>query len=168
MAGPTVDNILSIYLLICLSEGVCLIKSNEKFTQRAELAIENARIAAGELGHGYVGTEHLLLGIMMEQDGLGARVLQHQGLDKARLWHIVQRSNGSGSPGRPEQGLTFRARQAVEKAAQEARQLQQGYIGTEHLLLGLLRHSVRPSIFRHLIIHMCLQYTSDQAACRKG
>ena len=78
---------------------------------------------------------------MMERDGLGARVLQRQGLDKARLWHIVQRCNGAGSPGRPEQGLTFRARQAVEKAAQEARQLQQGYIGTEHLLLGILRQN---------------------------
>ena len=88
-----------------------------------------------------MGTEHLLLGIMMERDGLGARILQHQGMDKARLWHIVQRSNGSGSPGRPEQGLTFRARQAVEKAALEAKQLQQGYIGTEHLLLGLLRQN---------------------------
>ena len=52
------------------AEGVVHIKSNEKFTQRAELAIENARAAAGELGHGYVGTEHLLLGILLEE-GLG-------------------------------------------------------------------------------------------------
>ena len=51
-------------------------KSNEKFTQWAELAIENARTAAGELGHSYVGTEHLLLGILMESDGLGARILR--------------------------------------------------------------------------------------------
>ena len=116
-------------------------KSNEKFTQRAELAIENARLAAGEMGHGYIGTEHLLLGIMMESDGLGARILLRHGIDKAMLWRIVLRSNGSGSPGRPEQGLTPRARQAVEQAAQEARQLQQGYIGTEHLLLGLLRQN---------------------------
>ena len=116
-------------------------KSNEKFTQRAELAIENARLAAGEMGHGYIGTEHLLLGIMMENDGLGARVLLRHGIDKPLLWRIVLRANGSGSPGRPEQGLTPRARRAVEQAAQEARQLQQGYIGTEHLLLGLLRQN---------------------------
>ena len=116
-------------------------KSNEKFTQRAELAIENARLAAGEMGPGYIGTEHLLLGIMMESDGLGARILLRHGIDKAQLWRIVLRANGSGSPGRPEQGLTPRARQAVEQAAQEARQLQQGYIGTEHLLLGLLRQN---------------------------
>ena len=116
-------------------------KSNEKFTQRAELAIENARLAAGEMGHGYIGTEHLLLGIMMENDGLGARILLRHGIDKPLLWRIVLRANGSGSPGRPEQGLTPRARRAVEQAAQEARQLQQGYIGTEHLLLGLLRQN---------------------------
>ena len=116
-------------------------KSNEKFTQRAELAIENARLAAGEMGHDYIGTEHLLLGIMMDSDGLGARILLRHGIDKAQLWRIVLRANGAGSPGRPEQGLTPRARQAVEQAAQEARQLQQGYIGTEHLLLGLLRQN---------------------------
>ena len=116
-------------------------KSNEKFTQRAELAIENARLAAGEMGHGYIGTEHLLLGIMMESDGLGARILLRHGIDKAQLWRIVLRANGSGSPGRPEQGLTPRARRAVEQAAQEAKQLQQGYIGTDHLLLGLLRQN---------------------------
>ena len=116
-------------------------KSNEKFTQRAELAIENARLAAGEMGHGYIGTEHLLLGIMMESDGLGARILLRHGIDKAQLWRIVLRANGSGCPGRPEQGLTPRARRAVEQAAQEAKQLQQGYIGTEHLLLGLLRQN---------------------------
>ncbi|MGN0982055.1 MAG: ATP-dependent Clp protease ATP-binding subunit [Candidatus Limivicinus sp.] len=116
-------------------------KSNEKFTQRAELAIENARLAAGEMGHGYIGTEHLLLGIMMENDGLGARILLRHGIDKAMLWRIVLRANGCGSPGRPEQGLTPRARRAVEQAAQEAKQLQQGYIGTEHLLLGLLRQN---------------------------
>ena len=55
-------------------------KSNEQFTQRAELAIENARAAAGSLGHGYVGTEHLLLGIVMENEGLGARILEKRGI----------------------------------------------------------------------------------------
>lgn len=103
------------------------------------MAIEKARIAAGELGHSYVGTEHLLLGIMMEEEGLGARILARQGISKEQLRRIILRSCGSGSPGRPEQGLTPRACQVVERAAAEARQLQQGYIGTEHLLLGLLR-----------------------------
>jgi ATP-dependent Clp protease ATP-binding subunit ClpC len=105
----------------------------------AEQAIENARIAAGELGNSFVGTEHLLLGIMMEEQGLGAKILLNQGLDKNQLWRIVLRANGSGSPGRPEQGLSPRARIAVQSASQDAQRLQQGCIGTEHLLLGLLR-----------------------------
>ena len=116
-------------------------KSNEKFTQRAELAIENARIAAGDLGHGYVGTEHLLLGIMAEQQGLGAHILRQRGLDAEKLRDIIVRTYGLGSPGRPSQGLTEHARLAVEKAAAEARTLQQSYIGTEHLLIGILRQS---------------------------
>ena len=55
-------------------------KSNEKFTQRAEIAIERAREAAGELGHSYVGTEHLLLGILGESEGLGAIILKQRGV----------------------------------------------------------------------------------------
>ena len=116
-------------------------RSNEKFTQRAELAIEKARLSAGQLGHGYVGTEHLLLGILREEDGLGARVLLQQGLSEERLLRILEQSCGKGAPGTPEQGLTPRARVAVEKAAEEARSLRQSYIGTEHLLLGILRQS---------------------------
>ena len=56
-------------------------KSNEKFTQRAELALEKARRAAGELGQSCVGTEHLLLGILQEREGLGARILGRRGLE---------------------------------------------------------------------------------------
>ena len=69
-------------------------KSNEKFTQRAELAIEQARCCAGELGHAYVGTEHLLLGIMYEKEGLGARLLSARGLSMEQLRRMVaQRMN---------------------------------------------------------------------------
>ena len=114
-------------------------KSNEKFSQKAELAIEQARTAAGELGHAYIGTEHLLLGIMKEQDGLGARILSQRGLCSEQLRRMVVRRNGMGCPGLPAQGLSPRARKAVERAAAEARALQQHFIGTEHLLLGLLR-----------------------------
>ena len=116
-------------------------KSNEKFTQRAELAIENARLAAGELGHGYVGTEHLLLGIMSEKEGLGASILRQQGASEEELRRIIARSNGMGSPGIPAQGLTARAKAAVEQAGTEARELHHSCIGTEHLLLGLLRQN---------------------------
>ena len=114
-------------------------KSNEKFTQRAELAIEQARCCAGELGHAYVGTEHLLLGIMFEKEGLGARLLSARGLSMEQLRRMVVKRNGMGSPGVPVQGLSQNARSVVERSANEARALQQHYIGTEHLLLGLVR-----------------------------
>ena len=116
-------------------------KSNEKFTQRAEDAIEKAREAAGELGHSYVGTEHLLLGIILENDGLGARILKQRGLDAKSLRNTICRLVGTGVSCTPEQGLTVRARLAMEKAAEEALRLRQGYIGTELLLLGILRQS---------------------------
>ena len=118
---------------------VCRIKSNEKFTQRAELAIEYARSAAGELGHAYIGTEHLLLGVAAETQGLGARILRAQGLEGDALRRIVARQNGLGCPGLPVQGLSPNARSVLDKAAAEARALGQVCIGTEHLLLGLLR-----------------------------
>ncbi len=116
-------------------------KSNEKFTQRAELAIEKARTAAGELGHSYVGTEHLLLGILQESVGLGARVLRARGVTEAALRRAILETDGAGAPGLPVQGLSIRARTAVERAAAEAGSLRQGYIGTEHLLIGILRQS---------------------------
>ena len=113
-------------------------KSNEKFTQRAELALENAKRVAGELGQGCVGTEHLLLGIAQEREGLGARILRAHGLEDEELYHALLR-HGAGRPCSPRQILTADARTAVERSAQEAAQLRQGYIGTEHLLLGILR-----------------------------
>ena len=114
-------------------------KSNEKFTQRAETAIEQARAAAGSLGHSYIGTEHLLLGIVREGTGLGARVLRARGLGEKELTDAVVKMTGMGAPGIPEQGLTMEARRAVEKAAADACALGHSYVGTEHILLGILR-----------------------------
>lgn len=116
-------------------------KSNGQFTQRAELAIENARKAAGSLGHSYVGTEHLLLGITMEREGLGARILEKRGIGEAELRRAVTALFGVGAEATPGQGLTTRARLAMEKAAAEADALHQGYIGTEHIILGVIRQS---------------------------
>ena len=90
-------------------------KSNEKFSQRAEIAIEAARAAAGELGHAYIGTEHLLLGIMEEQDGLGAHILRREGLEREHLRRVIARESGLGCPGAPGLGLTPNARKALEQ-----------------------------------------------------
>lgn len=114
-------------------------KSNEKFTQRAETAIEQARDAACLLGHSYIGTEHLLLGIVREGTGLGARVLREHGLDEETLRRAVVKLTGTGAPGVPEQGLTLGAKKVIEKAVADAAALGHGYVGTEHILLGILR-----------------------------
>ena len=136
-------------------------KSNEKFTQRAELAIEKARQEAQTLGHSYVGTEHLLLGILCEQSGLGGRLLRQRGLEELALRRCILRRCGRGAPGVAPQGLSPRARLAVERASAEAAQLRQSYIGTEHLLLGLLRQpdSTAAAVLEELGVELNDLYT---------
>ena len=127
------------YRLSAYPRGNEILKNNEKFTEKAEGAIEQARLAAFGLGHSYVGTEHLLLGILRERAGLGARILRDRGLSEHCLKDAISRANGTGEPGVPTQGLTKHAWQAIEKAASDAARLGHSYIGTEHLLLGILR-----------------------------
>lgn len=114
-------------------------RNNEKFTEKAEAAIEQARLAAFGMGHSYVGTEHLLLGIIKEGAGLGARLLREKGLSEKKIKDIILSSAGSGAPGVPTQGLTRHAWNAIEKAALDASALGHNYVGTEHLLMGILR-----------------------------
>ena len=114
-------------------------RSNERFTLRAQAAIEAAHAAAAQLGHSYVGTEHLLLGLLREGEGMGGKVLLAAGLDRGRAEELVKQSQPCGTPGPPAQGLTNRARRVIELACTDARRLGHSYVGTEHLLLGLLR-----------------------------
>ena len=108
-----------------------------KFTPRAEEALRLAQEAAEDMGHGYVGSEHLLLGLLREEEGI---VLEENGLTDEMVCDILHRSVGTGVSGAaPSQGLTPRAKSAVELAVSEAARTGAGYIGTEHLLMGLLR-----------------------------
>lgn len=114
--------------------------AEQKFTPHAESALRGAQEAALELGHGYVGCEHLLLGLMREQGGTACRVLSAEGLGEERLRTRLVQTVGRGLAGSlPTQGLTPRARSAVELAAGEAMRFHSERIGTEHLLLGLVR-----------------------------
>ena len=114
--------------------------NENKFSPRAEEALRLSQEAAGELGHGYVGTEHLLLGLMRESDGLAHTVLAEAGLTDDMLVEIIKKSVGVGLPGsNPAQGLTPRARRVVEIAMEDSVRGGYNYIGTEHLLAGLLR-----------------------------
>ena len=137
--NPVYDSIGADDILKYKLRGNETLKNNEKFTEKAEGAIEQARLAAFGLGHSYVGTEHLLLGILRERAGLGARILRDRGLSEHNLKDAISRANGTGEPGVPTQGLTKHAWQAIEKAASDAARLGHSYIGTEHLLLGILR-----------------------------
>ena len=111
-----------------------------RFTPRAEEALRLSQEAAGELGHGYVGTEHLLLGLMREKEGLAHAVLEESGLTDEMITEIIRRSVGAGLPGgNPAQGLTPRAKRAVEIAVEDSARGGYNYVGTEHLLAGLLR-----------------------------
>ena len=111
-----------------------------QFTPRAEEALRLAQEAAEEMGHGYVGCEHILLGLMREEDGIAHRVMQEYGMTEDMICTVLERSVGKGMSGAaPTQGLTPRAKSAVELAVSEAMRTGAGYIGTAHLLMGLLR-----------------------------
>ena len=114
--------------------------NEKKFSPGAEEALRLSQEAAGELGHGYVGTEHLLLGLIREDQGAAHDVLLEAGLTDDMVVQIIKRSVGAGLPGsNPAQGLTPRARRVVEIAVEDAVRGGSALVGTEHLLAGLLR-----------------------------
>lgn len=111
-----------------------------RFTQRAQAALRLAQESSAELGHGYVGSEHLLLGLAREGRGVAARVLQSAGLESDAIRAGIARMVGIGAPGAsPSQGLTPRCKKVIELSLAEAARLGQNFVGTEHLLLGILR-----------------------------
>ena len=114
--------------------------SETSFTERAQAALRLAQESSAELGHGYVGSEHLLLGLAREGRGVAARVLAGQGLDGETLKSSIARMVGVGAPGgRPSQGLTPRCKRVIELSLSEAARMGSSYVGTEHLLMGILR-----------------------------
>ena len=112
----------------------------ERFTQRARRVLQLAQEEAERLSHNYIGTEHVLLGIVKEENGIAGRVLRELGAKPERVAELVERMTGAGK--RQTTGkldLTPRTKQVIEYAVDEARKLGHSYISTEHLLLGLIR-----------------------------
>ena len=111
----------------------------ERFTQRARRVLSLAHEEAERMHHNYIGTEHLLLGLIREEGGVAGRVLRELGLDPTRVKEMVERLSGTGrySGGRIE--LAPGTEQVLQLAIEEARRMGHHYIGTEHLLLGLVR-----------------------------
>src|SRR4051794_9378685 len=112
----------------------------QRFTERARRVVFFAQEEAGRLGENYVSTEHLLLGLVRENDSVAARILDRMGVSLGRIRSEIERqvTRGDGRLGQDMQ-LTPRAKRVIDLAYDEARQLNNNYIGTEHLLLGLIR-----------------------------
>ena len=112
----------------------------QRFTERARRVVFFAQEEAGRLGENYVSTEHLLLGLVRENDSVAARILDRMGVSLGRIRSEIERqvTRGDGRLGQDMQ-LTPRAKRVIDLAYDEARNLNNNYIGTEHLLLGLIR-----------------------------
>src|SRR5499426_4582547 len=112
------------------------------FTERVRKVLQMAREEAQRLHHEYVGTEHILLGLIREGEGVAAAVLQNLSVDldeiQQKIEDTVKKGKASQTTG-PDLPYTSRAKKVLELAMSEARELSHSYVGTEHLLFGLLR-----------------------------
>jgi ATP-dependent Clp protease ATP-binding subunit ClpC len=111
----------------------------ERFTDRARRVVVEAQREARALGHDYLGTEHLLLGLISEGSGVGAKALETLGIGGEELRERVEAIIGRGPGSQPSHiPFTPRAKQALRLSLEQALRLGHHYIGTEHLLLGLI------------------------------
>lgn len=117
----------------------------ERFSDHARHVMAKANEQAQQFGHKLIGTEHIFLGLLKEEDGTGAKILRNRGVDiEKMLGEIDQILKLKGKPEREEDSNipgTPSAIKVVEHALEEARALKHNYIGTEHLLLGLMRET---------------------------
>lgn len=113
---------------------------DNQFTERAEKALRLAHESAMQMGHNYVGTEHILMGLIKEGGGVAARVLQNQGVNEEKVFKKISELVGvSEQTGEQPAGLTPRTKRVMELSFVEARRMGHNYIGTEHILLGIMR-----------------------------
>jgi len=114
----------------------------QRFTERARKVVFYAQEEAQRFGEGYVSTEHLLLGLVREDDSVAARVFEKLGISLNRVRAEVEKQLPRGEA-RPSQDMTLtpRAKRVIDLSYDEARNLNNNYIGTEHLLLGLIREA---------------------------
>ncbi len=114
----------------------------QRFTQRARRVLSLAHEEAERMRHSYIGTEHLLLGLIQEDGGVAGRVLRELGLEPQRVTELVERLSGPGHRARAgKAGLSPGTERVLQLAIDEARRMGHHYIGTEHILLGLVRQN---------------------------
>ncbi|WP_224749644.1 ATP-dependent Clp protease ATP-binding subunit [Polycladospora coralii] len=110
-----------------------------RFTERAQKVLSLAQEEAGRLGHSNIGTEHILLGLVREGEGIAAKALIALGLGLEKIQNEVETLIGKGQSGPTNIAYTPRAKKVIELSMDEARKLGHTYVGTEHILLGLIR-----------------------------
>ncbi|WP_217589039.1 ATP-dependent protease ATP-binding subunit ClpC [Lentibacillus saliphilus] len=110
-----------------------------RFTERAQKVLALSQEEAVRLGHSNIGTEHILLGLVREGDGIAAKALQSIGLEVEKIQEEVEKLIGKGKQPMQTIHYTPRAKKVVELSQDEARKLGHSYVGTEHILLGLIR-----------------------------
>ena len=110
-----------------------------KFTNRAKKVIEIANDKSIELGHNYIGTEHILYGLVKEGEGVASKVLTNKGITPEKVLKEIQEMLGNGKQIQESLGFTPRSKRILENAFIEARRIGYNYIGTEHLLLAILK-----------------------------
>ena len=112
-----------------------------KFTNKAKKVIEIANDVSLELGHNYIGTEHILYGLVKEEDGIAGKVLNNKGITEEKVKVKIEEILGIGREIKETLGFTPRTKRVLEKAFLEAKRIGYNYIGTEHLLLAILKES---------------------------
>jgi len=130
---------------------------NNKFTERSEKALRLANEATIELGHSYVGSEHLLLGLVREGGGVAAKVLMKNGLTDEKVINKIEELVGVDYSQNPKQvgGMTPRTKHIVELGFAEAQRMGHNFIGTEHILMGILREG--DSVAMRIILELGIE-----------
>lgn len=113
--------------------------ANNRWTEKAQNALRLSYEAASALGHNYVGSEHILLGLLGEKRGMASKILLSYGVTGDALTAAIVQAIGKGTPGVQPMGMTPHAKEIMELAAAEAAGQGAGYIGTEHMLMAILR-----------------------------
>ncbi|MGN1327828.1 MAG: Clp protease N-terminal domain-containing protein, partial [Clostridia bacterium] len=145
-----------------------------KFTNSAEQALEIANELAAKLGHNYIGTEHLLYGLVEEKNGVASKVLSNQKVTSEAILNKIEELIGVNVDGAIEDtdaiGFTPRTKRVIENSFIEARRLNSEYIGTEHLLVGIMREgdSVAVRILMDLNVNPQKLYSEILKAINEG
>ncbi|MBR4071616.1 MAG: ATP-dependent Clp protease ATP-binding subunit ClpC, partial [Clostridia bacterium] len=132
---------------------------SNKFTQKAQAALNNSLLRARELGHTYVGTEHILLGLLTSGDSIAARILNNHGVTEEKTFEIIRETIGIGDTSFVSAAdMTPMTKKIIEESAYASARLGNSYIGTEHLLIAIM--SERDS-YAYRLIRMQTQGTQE-------